>query len=463
MREAGLRNHLAVLFAWFGLSALLLFASPLPAAIGADEPHKPAQKDSSVRAKPKDVMLTTSVKPAEAKPGDTVTYQVTAKLKPGWHIYTQAKTQEGDGPRNTLFDLFDTGGLEVVGDWKASKKPESKAEPAFDNKVFEYFEDEVTWSITLKVPPGTAAGKKTIRCQASYQICNAQSCSFPGRWTLPDATVTVKSDDQTSAAPSTTPATSPSQTKTERGPRSRVAASNSPAPAPQDSSARMRPKGVTLTPSAVPSTIHAGESVVYKVTAKLEPGLHIYAVGKEDEGKPGPIPTTFDFFDHADFKITGDWKPDREPEAKPEPAFDNQIIQYFENEVTWSITLSAPPNAPPGTRILRCQAGYQICTERSCFPPVRWTLPDVTVTVLASGAQAAEPRRGAGKPRPSRRLSVPRPTLLSLPRQREPASCSKPSSFRGTGGDQNRTRSLGPRVRIQKPPSARSPSVRSKD
>src|SRR5689334_2649191 len=119
MREAGLRKHLAFLLAWLGLSALVMFAVPLPAAIGADEPAKPAQKDSSVRAKPKDVVLSTSVKPAEAKPGDTVTFQVTAKLKPGWHIYTQAKTQEGDGPRNTLFDLFDTGGLEVVSDWKA--------------------------------------------------------------------------------------------------------------------------------------------------------------------------------------------------------------------------------------------------------------------------------------------------------------------------------------------------------
>ena len=47
-----------------------------------------------------------------------------------------------------------------MGDWKASKEPESKAEPAFDNKVYKYFEDEVTWSITLKVPPGTAAGQE---------------------------------------------------------------------------------------------------------------------------------------------------------------------------------------------------------------------------------------------------------------------------------------------------------------
>ena len=120
-----------------------------------------------------------------------MTLKVTARLKPGWHIYTQAKNQEGEGPRKTVFDLFDPAGLEVSGDWKADRKPESKAEPAFDNKVFEYFEDEVTWSIPLKVPAGTPAGKKSVHVQASYQICNAQSCSFPGRWTLPEATVTI--------------------------------------------------------------------------------------------------------------------------------------------------------------------------------------------------------------------------------------------------------------------------------
>ena len=113
--------------------------------------------------------MTTSIQPAEARPGDTVTLKVTAKLNPGWHIYTQAKNQKGEGPRKTVFDLFDTAGLEVAGDWKADRKPESRAEPAFDNQTFEYFEDEVSWSIPLKVPSGTAAGKKVIRCQASYR------------------------------------------------------------------------------------------------------------------------------------------------------------------------------------------------------------------------------------------------------------------------------------------------------
>ena len=62
--------------------------------------------------------------------------------------------------RKTVLDLFDTAGLEVAGDWKADRKPESRAEPAFDNQTFEYFEDEVSWSIPLKVPSATAPGKK---------------------------------------------------------------------------------------------------------------------------------------------------------------------------------------------------------------------------------------------------------------------------------------------------------------
>jgi thiol:disulfide interchange protein len=381
-------------------SLLLLLGSALDrasGAYGADEPPKPAQKDSPTRAKPKDVVLTTSIEKAEARPGDTVALKVTAKLNSGWHIYTQAKNQEGEGPRKTVFDLFDTAGLEVAGDWKADRKPESRAEPAFDNKTFEYFEDEVSWSIPLKVPSGTAAGKKLIRLQASYQVCNAQSCSFPGRWTLPDATLTVLAAEEGGAG-------SPKHEVN----RPQLAAT----PAEKDSSAGIRPKGVTLTPSVEPAEAHPGDSVVYKVTARLEPGLHIYAVAKKDDRQPGPIPTTFDFFDSGGLKASRDWKPDHAADAKPEPAFDNQIIEFFEKEVTWSTTLSIPADAAPGKRTLRCQAGYQVCNENSCFPPGRWTLADVTLTILPATATAAaastDPIKalGAGSLEPASRPPV---------------------------------------------------------
>ncbi|MGZ3432293.1 MAG: cytochrome c biogenesis protein CcdA [Isosphaeraceae bacterium] len=421
-----------------GLTAFLLLIGSVrdrgPSALGADEPPKPAQKDSPTRAKPKDVVLTTSIQPAEARPGDTVTLKVTAKLNPGWHIYTQAKNQKGEGPRKTVFDLFDTAGLEVAGDWKADRKPESRAEPAFDNQTFEYFEDEVSWSIPLKVPSATAPGKKVIRCQASYQICNAQSCSFPGRWTLPDATLTILAAEEGGAG-------SPKHEVN----RPQLA----PAPAEGDSSARIRPKGVTLTPSVEPAEAHPGESVVYKVTARLEPGLHIYTVAKEDDSQPGPIPTTFDFFDPGGLKVSGEWKPDHAAEARPEPAFDNQLIEFFENEVTWSTTLSIPAGAAPGKRTLRCQAGYQICNDRSCFPPGRWTLADVALTVLPATGKAAatsstDPIKavGAASSDPASRPAAatkgeepaPGPTAVS---SAVPAQTSGPALKSASGSDRS--------------------------
>jgi len=189
---------------------LLIGLVALPALLGtgllAADPPKPAKKDSRLGIKPKTAELTTSVIPDQAKPGDTVTFQVTAKLDPGYHIYKQSNKQE-PGPVNTTFDFFDTAGLTIDGDWTSSKPPERHKDPNFpDVDVVEYFEDEVTWSIKLRVPVGMEAGKKVLRCQAGYMVCDAKNCSIPGRWTLPDAVLTIAGGEaQTRAGISESP------------------------------------------------------------------------------------------------------------------------------------------------------------------------------------------------------------------------------------------------------------------
>ena len=192
MRNATTRPQTLAVLAL--VAAALFGISHAPAADPEPAVPKPARKDSNPRLRPKEVTLTSAVTTPEAKAGGKVTYQVKAKVEPGWHIYTYAQKEPVGGParpRFTTFDLFDTGGLKVVGEWVASRPPISHKEPAFNNIVLEYFEDEVTWSIKLLVPPGTEPGPKTIRCQAGYQICNDKTCAIPGQWTLPDATVTV--------------------------------------------------------------------------------------------------------------------------------------------------------------------------------------------------------------------------------------------------------------------------------
>ncbi|APW63108.1 protein-disulfide reductase DsbD family protein [Paludisphaera borealis] len=374
------------------------------------DPPQPAKKDSSVRARPKDAVLTTSIEPAEAKPGDTVQFRVHVKLNPTWHIYTQAEKQVGDGPRNTIFDLFDAGGLETAGDWSASKKPEEKAEPAFENKVFQFFEDEVVWSIPLQIPATAEAGKKTVRCQAYYQICNPKQCSIAGRWTLPDAVVTIVGGGKAKAevqAPAGADFDAPN---------------SAAGPAKKDSNPRVRPKGVTFTPTVEPVDVKPGRTVKYKVTVKLDPGLHVYQFAKPGVPGNGPTPTSFDFFDTGTLRPSKEWKSSKDPVAKPEPAFgDNVIVEYFENEVTWSLDLEVPSDAKPGKHTLRSQAGYQICNENSCFPPVYQTLADVEINVVAGDGPAANV---TAPPAPA----APSAPQLTATEFKTPAPAAKPAA-----------------------------------
>ncbi len=176
------------------LLAFLVGMLLVPTTSSFGEDLKPKKKDTNPRLKSKNAVIKTSVEPSEAKPGETVTYKVTVKLDPGYHIYKQVDKPlpPGAGPVYTTFDFFDTAGLKLEGEWSASKEAVKHKEAVWPNLPFvEYYEDDVIWSIKLKVPDGIEPGKKTLRSQAGYMICDDKSCSPPGQWTVPDAELTV--------------------------------------------------------------------------------------------------------------------------------------------------------------------------------------------------------------------------------------------------------------------------------
>ncbi len=119
MRNRWICRRLALLVV--GIGALWLWPVPVPVAQWQDA--KPVKKDSRIQVRPKQAVLTTSVSPSEARPGETVTYSVTAKLEAPWHIYKYSKDQIDEGPKFTQFDFFDTAGLTPQGDWTASRDP----------------------------------------------------------------------------------------------------------------------------------------------------------------------------------------------------------------------------------------------------------------------------------------------------------------------------------------------------
>ncbi len=203
-----------------------------------------------------------------------MTYQVKAKIDAPWHIYKYSKTQADDGPQFTEFDFFDTAGLTLDKGWTAAPEPTRKQEPAFPDIPFvEFHEDEVVWSQQLKVPADAKAGKVTLRCQIGYMICSDQNCSFPGQWTLPPADLTIVGGRPSSR-----------RTRTRRRPAWCSARLDDPAPserqARQEGQPGPDPKAVKFTTEFVPAEAKAGDTVQLKVTAKLDPGWHIFQYAK---------------------------------------------------------------------------------------------------------------------------------------------------------------------------------------
>ena len=168
---------------------LTAYAVLLPPGLAADE-AKPKRKDSRL-PQPAHAKLTPSATPGELKAGQAFTYQIKARLDPGWKIFPYSPVQPENAPVFTTFDFFDTGGLKVSDDWRASKAAAKELSPVFDGASVEFFEKEVTWSVRIIVPKGTNAGERTLKCQACYQLLSDTAVTAPGRWTLPDVTIRI--------------------------------------------------------------------------------------------------------------------------------------------------------------------------------------------------------------------------------------------------------------------------------
>jgi thiol:disulfide interchange protein DsbD len=269
-------------------AALLVVTSGLTSLAAADDAAKPAKKDFAAAMMPKQVVLTTSIEPASAKLGGTVTFKVTAKLDPGFHIYKYSDGKS-PGPTNTSFDFFDRDGLKLDGGWVASRPPEMHKDPNFPEvDSVEYYEGEVTWSIKLQVPGDLAPGKKKLRCQARYQVCDAKICSLSGQWTLPAAELTVLPASAAGAGEASVAAAKPEQVRAEapkpsadRGAPAVAAQKDDVARSGEAPAATVPPKSAAVSSAGAsangPSAVQS--EIAQKAQAGLIPFLIASAIG----------------------------------------------------------------------------------------------------------------------------------------------------------------------------------------
>lgn len=421
----------------FLAAALLAMAFANLSSAQGDAPQ-PKEKDTSARFRPQQAELAATVVPGTAKPGDVVELQVKAKLQPGYHIYKLDKTQPEEGPRSTELDLFNTAGLKTIGDWKAVKEPIRKKEPVFPNlDVVEFYEDEAVWSIKLQVPNDAAAGQRDLQVQAYFQICNASTCSRPGRWTLNPASLKIEGGK---SAPASAKASSPSANA-----NANAAATPKGEAQEKDSDPQFRPPQAKFATTVTPAEAKPGEIVVMEVEATLEPGWHIYELNPRDFAGPH---TELEAFDTGGLQPLGEWVALPEPIRKKDPVLfpDQEFVGWHEDKVVWSLRLQVPADAKPGGRQLKVQAYYQVCDANQCTRPGRWTLPAASLIVMDVPAASAPKSISAASPSPNPNPQANlAPSLKSdKPETAPPSASAAPSAEIASSAERKLEEGIGP-------------------
>ena len=118
----------------------------------------------------------------------------------------------------------------------------------------------------------------------------------------------------------------------------------------------------TLTSEAAKAA--PGAVLTLRLTAKLDPGWHLYSLTPTPEGIP--IPTTVSFVDAPAVESFAIYQP--KPERKFDPSFKYDT-ETFVGEAVLLVRAQLKADAPPGEMVLTGKTRYQTCNDKTCKPP----------------------------------------------------------------------------------------------
>jgi thiol:disulfide interchange protein len=121
------------------------------------------------------VQWTLSSDAAKAAPGATVILKLTAKLEPGWHLYSLSPTP-GNIPIPTTVSFADSPAVESFALYQP--KPEKKLDPSFGYET-ETFVGEAVLLAKALVKTDAPAGELALTAKVRYQTCNDKTCKPP--------------------------------------------------------------------------------------------------------------------------------------------------------------------------------------------------------------------------------------------------------------------------------------------
>jgi thiol:disulfide interchange protein DsbD len=129
----------------------------------------------AAHAQTQHAVFSLDIQPNPVAPGGKALLRVTAKLDPGWHIYS------GSSPAGIpiSFQLAPNTAIEKSSMYQA---PPKKAYDANFGSDTETYEGEAVFLLDLQLKNDAPVGDAAYTLNAKYQTCNATECD-PGHWT----------------------------------------------------------------------------------------------------------------------------------------------------------------------------------------------------------------------------------------------------------------------------------------
>jgi len=167
---------------------------------------------------------------------------------------------------------------------------------------------------------------------------------------------------------------------------------------------------VTVSAKIDQSQLNPGQTAKLLITAKLEPGWHLYALTQP--APPRAAKVTID--ESGVFKLNGAVQQPK-PKIYKDPNFSQPgeppfMSQAFENEVTFTAPIKVADDAQAGARSLIAKFSYQVCDDQTCLRPTTKTFEIETMIAAASVKANPIPTLApASTPAPQVVLAVPAP------------------------------------------------------
>lgn len=135
--------------------------------------------------------VTATVEPAEAKPGQTVTFKLTVELNDGYHTYPLTQPDKKAKGMVNKITFPAAGSLIFVGDAADPAGFDTKPEPLLDITELRTYKTIVTFERKAVVSPKATPGDATVKLDSFVlNVCDEANC-FPAKTLTPESKLKV--------------------------------------------------------------------------------------------------------------------------------------------------------------------------------------------------------------------------------------------------------------------------------